>query len=403
MSHKNNTIQQIFDDASYLIRKAVNNSNNFLYEFDEFLNGRNFETLKITNPNLYENLIKVYNQYILGNGIFMKKYMRFTLSEHQSFCFNILTRNPQKYKNHWYTYISNYIFSKYDEDISSIKLEDLKYITDYYSDGLSRKVKKFITEPPTVDRELNNKVKYMLELIQLGECIQYNVKGFYNNEVLYLLCGMAINEGIKREFNTFYSLFEFVKSYLQLWQFNKVFDSAAFDRENHNLVTHIKCNGSYVKRYRKCLKYFENKPYNKSTAKTKFIINEPEDKIYIETKYNSTELNEIWENLEQLYKDNNYIDLYYIYVTSQLLTRSSCLSALIILNILYYKSNKKFIKVKDNHQLDWYAISVDIDEFRDTYQNYTTEVELKEIDVNITKVRDVLNYIHYYIGSHLAK
>ena len=123
-------------------------------------------------------------------------------------------------------------------------------------------------------------------------------------------------------------------------------------------------------------------------------------------------MNEIWETLEILYKDaqqscstasNKIIDLYYIYVTSQLLTRSSCLSALIILNILWYKQNNKFIQVNKDEQLDWFAISCNIEEFRENFNNYVHEIKLDPIDINISKVSDVLNYTHYYVGSNLAK
>lgn len=395
--------QTILDDCNYLIGKAINNSKNFLNSFEEYLENRSFNTLKIVNPNMFDELVKQYNHYILGNGLFLRKLMKFPLNEYQSFCFNILTRNPQKYKNHWYTYISNYIFSKYDEDISSIILEDLKDITGYYDGVLSKNIKKYVKEPPTIDIKLNNNVQHVNDFIKIGECCKYDVKGFFNNELLYLLCGLCINEGIKREFKTFYGLFDFVKSYLQLWQFNKIYDVVFFDRENHNLVTHIKAGENFVKRYRKCAKYFKNYGVKKINNKTKYIENELEGKIYIETKYNTIELNEIWETLEILYKDNKIIDLYYIYVTSQLLTRSSCLSALIILNILWYKQNKKFIQVNKDEQLDWFAISCNIDEFRESFNNYVHEIKLDPIDINISKVSDVLNYTHYYVGSNLAK
>lgn len=403
--------QTILDDCNYLIGKAINNSKNFLSSFQEFTESRSFESLRIINPNLFDELIKQYNHYILGNGLFIKRLMRFPMNEYQSFCFNILTRNPQKYKNHWYTYISNYIFSKYDEDISSIRLEDLKNITNYYDGGLSKNIKKYITPPPTIDREIKNNVKHMKDFIKIGECCKYDVKGFFDNELLYLLCGLCINEGIRREFKTFYGLFDFVKSYLQLWQFNKIFDSACFERENHNLVTHIKSGGHFVKRYRKCAKYFKHygNHSEENEGHTKYIENENEGKIYIETKYNSTELNNIWEKLEELYKEavstasNKIIDLYYIYVTSQLLTRSSCLSALIILNILWYKQNKKFIQVNKDEQLDWFAISCGIEEFKSTIDKYIHEVELNVIDMGVNKVSDVLNYTHYYIAANLSK
>lgn len=405
--------QGILDDCNYLISKAINNSKSFLNHFEEFSDNKSLATLNATNPNMFEELIKRYNDYILGNGLFIKKLMKFQLNEYQSFCFNILTRNPVKYKNHWYTYISNYIFSKYNEDISSIKLEDLDDITGYYDGRLSRNIKKHITTTALIDKELNTNLPNVDELIQIGETCKYDVVAFFDNELLYLLCGLAINEGVQREFDSFYSLFEFVKSYLQLWQFNKIYDALYFNREDHNLVTHIKCNGKYVKRYHKCHKYFKDYKPNISYNATRYIKNNLEDKIYIETKYNNSELNDIWDKLEELYasikakefpyKENKIIDLYYVYVTSQLLTRSSCLSGLIILNILYYQLNKKFIQTNKDEQIDWLAISCDIDTFKSKLNQYTHEVDLEAIPIRITRVKDVLNYTHAYIASKMSR
>lgn len=389
----------IIDDANYIIKKGINNSNEFITIFEEFKKSRNFATLSKISGDLFNELIKTYNQYILGNGLFVKKLFRFTFDEFQSFCFNILTRNPQKYGNHWYTYISNYIFTKYNEDITSIELEDLKYIECYYSENLSRKIKKLITSPPKISiHEIE--IKDMDKLIKIGECCRYDCVGFYNNELLYLLCGLCINEGIKREFNSFNQLFKFVKSYLQLWQFNKVFE---LDQKEFNLVTHIKHNGKYVKRYKHCRDYFEDYDFKSNHCKTKYIEDKNKDSIYIETKLTKQEINDIWITLEQLYKDKKTFDLYYYYVTSQLLTRSSCLSALIILQILFYKQTKKFIKINPDHQLDWYAISVNNTKFNETIWDYCKEIELEISDINCTKVSDILNYTHYYIGSNLSK
>ena len=318
-----------------------------------------------------------------------------------------MTRNPQKYGNHWYTYISNYIFSKFDEDITSIELEELKHIECYYSENLSRKIKKLITPPPKISiHELE--IKDMDKLIKIGECCRYDCVGFYNNELLYLLCGLCINEGIKREFSSFNQLFKFVKSYLQLWQFNKVFE---FNQKEQNLVTHIKHNGKYVKRYKHCRDYFEDYDFKCNHCKTKYIEDKNKDSIYIETKLTKQEINDIWITLEQLYgeasakafKESKVFDLYYFYVTSQLLTRSSCLSALIILQILFYKQTNKFIKINPDEQLDWYAISVDNKKFNETIWDYCKEIELEISDVNCTKVSEILNYTHYYIASNLNK
>ena len=394
----------IIDDANYIIKKAINNSKNYLKIFEEFKKTRNFGTLAKINNDLFNELIRTYNQYILGNGLFIKKLFRFTFDEYQSFCFNILTRNPQKYSNHWYTYISNYIFSKFDEDITAIQLEDLKYIDCYYSENLSRKIKKFITDPPKItiygQSIQNQSVQDLNKLIKIGECCKYDCVGFYDNELLYLLCGLCINEGIRRikTFTSFNQLFKFVKSYLQLWQFNKIFE---LNQKEFHLVTHIKHNGNYVKRYKKCLDYFKEYDPKSTNNKTKYIIDNNKDSIYIETNITRQQINDTWITLEHLFKSGKLFDLYYFYVTSQLLTRSSCLSALIILQILYYSQHNKFIRVNKDEQLDWYAISVDVVKFNETFWDYCSEVELEISDVVIDKVSDVLNYTHSYIASAL--
>lgn len=396
--------QDIIDDAQYLIKKGVNNSVSFINEFNEFRKTRNFVTLQQLSKDLFDELIKTYNQYILSNGLFVKSLFKFTFNEHQSFCFNILCRNPQKYQNHWYTYISNYIFGKYNEDIKEIELEDLKFIQSYYNESLSRKVKKYIGDVPKIT--LNDTPiidpKMFDSLIKIGENIKYDVKGFYDNELLYLLCGLCIVDGINREFDSFYSLFKFVKSYLQLWQFNKIFEFKFGD--SHNLVTHIKSKGNYVKRYKPCEKYFVNYTDN-NTIKTKYKVDKIQDAIYIETKLTKQEINDIWATLETLYGTaHKEIDLYYFYVTSQLLTRSTCLSALIILNILWYKRYNKFIKTKKNEQLDWFAISVDLNKFKEDFNKYTDEVTIENVPkIDKMKVSDVLNYTHTYIARSLNK
>lgn len=394
----------IIDDANYIIKKAINNSKNYLKIFEEFKKSRNFGTLAKINNDLFNELIRTYNQYILGNGLFIKKLFRFTFDEYQSFCFNILTRNPQKYSNHWYTYISNYIFSKYEEDITSIQLEELKYIDCYYSENLSRKIKKFITDPPKItiygQSIQNQSIQDLNKLIKIGECCKYDCVGFYDNELLYLLCGLCINEGIRRikTFTSFNQLFKFVKSYLQLWQFNKVFE---LNQKEFHLVTHIKHNGNYVKRYKKCLDYFKEYEHKSTNNKTKYVVDNNKDSIYIETNITRQQINDTWITLEHLFKSGKLFDLYYSYVTSQLLTRSSCLSALIILQILYYSQHNKFIRVNKDEQLDWYAISVDVVKFNETFWDYCSEVELEISDVVIDKVSDVLNYTHSYIASAL--
>lgn len=404
-----NPAQEIIDDAQYLIKKGVNNSVSFINEFNEFRKSRNFNSLQQMSKDLFDELIKTYNQFILSNGLFVKSLFKFTFNEHQSFCFNILCRNPQKYQNHWYTYISNYIFGKYDDDIKEIELEDLKCIQSYYNESLSRKIKKYVGDIPKITANPdspNMDPKLVNSFIKIGENIKYDVKGFYDNELLYLLCGLCIVDGINRMrhkcFDSFYSLFKFVKSYLQLWQLNKIFEFKFGD--SHNLVTHIKSKGNYVKRYKTCEKYFVDWT-DKNTSKTKYKVDKIQDTIYIETKLTKQEINDIWKTLETLYKEENKeLDLYYFYVTSQLLTRSTCLSALIILNILWYNRHNKFIKTKKNEQLDWFAISVNVNEFKEQINKYTDEITIDDLPkIDKLKVSDVLNYTHYYIASRLNK
>lgn len=415
-----NHVQSFIDDAQYLIRKGLNNSVSFIKEFNEFHKSRNCSTLQMLSRDLYDELIKVYNQYVLSNGLFIKSLMKFPLNEYQSFCFNILTRNPQKYDNHWYTYISNYIFDKYDEDIKEIELEELKFIYAYYNEALSRRIKKLVGKVPKITSTFPDSFdRNMIDsFIKIGENIKYQCKGFFDNELLYMLCGIAIVDGINRmkngEFNTFYSLFKFVKSYLQLWQFNKIFEFKFGD--NHNLVTHIKSKGNYVKRYKMCEKYFDYSSHD-SSSKTKLKVDKLQDSVYIETKLTTQEIIEIWSELENLFafykgsgssvsfkKEDSEKDIYYVYLTSQLLTRSTCLSALIILNILYYTHHNKFVKTKKDEQLDWFAISVDKEKFKEEFSNYVDEVSVESVpNVSKMKVSDVLTYTHYYVADKLAQ
>lgn len=411
---------QLISDANYLISKSINNSKNFIYEFNQFKNSRNFSDLARVYPNLYEQLITEYNKYVLSNGLFVRKLLQFPLNEYHSFIFNILTRKAAKYKNNWYNYIQNHIFNNYDNDISSIQLESLEYISDWYQDLLPRNIKKLCKEVNENDyQSREHKIitnhpqvspqKLIKEFIKIGECCKYEVKGFYDNELLYLLCGICIVDSINRiksgSITNFNQLFNFVKSYLQLWQFNKILYLNNSDEEKQvNLVTHIKCNGRYVKRYKDCMKYFTD--YKPGNNNTKYVIDHVEDKIYIQTKIDPESKSKIFEKLEELYKEGDDLGLYYTYITNQLLTRSTCLSSLIILNILSYIHTNKFIKTKQNEQIDWFAISRSIDEFKTEFNNYTTEVELDNDEIfNIEpmKVGDVLCLTHTYIAMCLSK
>lgn len=406
---------QIISDVNYLIGKSINNSKNFIYEFNQFKNSRNFTDLSRVYPNLYEQLITEYNKYVLSNGLFVRKLLQFPLNESHSFIFNILTRKATKYKNNWYNYIQNHIFNNYDNDITSIQLESLEYISDYYSDMLPRKIKKLckeINENDYQSREhkiiTGNPQKLINEFIKIGECCKYDVKGFYDNELLYLLCGISIVDGVNRiksgSITNFKQLFEFVKSYLQLWHFNKILCLTSTKEHKTNLVTHIKCNGKYVKRYKDCMKYFVD--YQPGKNKTKYVIDHVEDKIFIETNITTESTDKTFEILEQLYEEGDDFGLYYTYITNQLLTRSSCLSALIILNILSYVHTNKFIKTNKNEQIDWFAISRSIDEFKSELNNYVTEVELESdeiFNIESMKVGDVLCLTHTYIAMCLSK
>lgn len=401
----------------YLIGKAINNSKNFIYEFNQFKSGRNFGILSKTNPNLFEQLINEYNKYIISNGLFVRKILQFPLNEYYSFVFNILTRKTNKYKNNWYNYIQNHIFDNYDNDITSIELESLEDMHGYYSDMLPRLIKKHcknINQNNYQEKQHDLNIKLIDNFVKIGECCKYNVKGFYDNELLYLLCGICIVDGINRinnkKISSFTELFNFVKSYLQLWQLNKILYNAKISPDGEtNLVTHIKSNGNYVKRYKDCMKYFTD--YKPTKNKTKYIIDEVEDKIYIATKITAKDCENLLATLDTLFKPNNkdipLIDIYYHYITNQILTRSSCLSALIILNILSYINTKQFIKINPNEQLDWFAISCDLEKFRTEYNTKITEIgiELTQelIDLKLMTVGDILYYTHTYIAIQLSK
>ena len=69
-----NPVQSFIDDAQYLIRKGLNNSVSFIKEFNEFHKSRNCSILQMLSRDLYDELIKVYNQYVLSNGLFIKSW-----------------------------------------------------------------------------------------------------------------------------------------------------------------------------------------------------------------------------------------------------------------------------------------------------------------------------------------
>ena len=81
-SHKTyNPAQEVIDDAQYLIKKGINNSVSFINEFNEFYKSRNFNSLQQMSKDLFDEVIKTYNQYVLSNGLFVKSLMKFSLNE----------------------------------------------------------------------------------------------------------------------------------------------------------------------------------------------------------------------------------------------------------------------------------------------------------------------------------
>jgi len=399
------------------------NKYQYVVQFNEFINSKYAQMIKERDMKTIQNLINQYNRFCLYNGLLTNQHLmipellnstRNNIDELNLFIYlvltnNITTENIQKLNNFHYKLILLNIYNNYNTPIEKYTLDKLSFAHDYYSDAISYTSKKefkkeFNKTPQHLTRpQVKINTEIIPKLINIGEFIKYDCKYFYDSELLYLLCGLCIVNSKNVDINSFDDLFNYIYGFLQLLPFNKVFKPTIFKNDStpeYNLTTFIKNKNHYNHRYKMCEKYIITNPKVNPENRTK-LIQTPTD-IYIQTTIKLDEVDGIYAKLNELYQVymndssiENLMELYKQFVCNQLLTRSSCLFGLLMVNILQFLNNKPFIKPLKDEQLDWCAI-LNPEKINECY-------ELVDIKVDFTleklRVMDMLCYCEFY-SSH---
>ena len=350
----------------------------------------------------------MFNQFAFGNGLIkrvlqddaLKQY----LTDEQKTCLALWTGGVIRHqpKCRYRQAILNYYFKNIEKKMSEIGILEGKVgfkIHDYYSayPAIVRDIEKQKVEFPesisasplfstitTQERDI---------YIKIGKSIQFDVEGFYMNQMLYLLYGMCISDVASKSYKTFSDMINHILGYCQINLLNKVFRDMVEDGETgkYNLITYVRFeDGQENFRYLPAEKYEANL---KNDGNTKYVIEGK--KKYIYTEYTKEKYNKFWEDLEDEWVKKGLSDkLITMWFDSQCLTRSTCLVGVLLICIREYKKNK-LVRFKKDEMPDWKAIMTG--NFDDTY--VTEEISskdpyLKERDFTLN---DVLNVLRDYL------
>jgi hypothetical protein len=350
--------------------------------------------------NQFRKIIaEVFNQFAFGNGLIKRvlqdETLRQYLTDEQKTCLALWTGGALKYqpKCRYRQAILNYYFKNMGKKMSELSMADAGFKPhDYYSaypaivKGIEKKKIEFpeikVGNSPITPQE---RAIY----IKIGKSIQFDVEGFYMNEMLYLLYGMCITDVASRKFNSFSDIINHILGYCQLNLLNKVFRDMVGDGESgkYNLITYVRFDdGQENFRYLPAEKYEKNL---KNEGNTKYVIEGK--KKYIYTEYTKEQYNKFWEDLEEEWKKNDLSDkLITMWFDSQCLTRSTCLVGVLLICIREYKKNK-LVRFKKDEMPDWKAIMTG--NFDDTYsveEISSKGVYLKEREFTLSDVLSVL-------------
>ena len=365
----------------------------------------------------------------LWNRIIHEGLLEFLNDTQQTFLFTILKLKNIP-KDRYNQHIMKYYLDNKEilmKDFKGLEAIDIKtkskqaFVMAYYnqSPALFEKIKE-IKEMPDVKEMLNdefsiNLVKNIPQFIKLGKCLQFNVKGFVKNQMLYLLYGLALYFVKDIKFNTFYDLITTLKAFVQFNLDTKCFNVLDVEKEDnkdnyYNLITFLILGTKggekqYNYRYKPAEKYFDLREsdtvsYNGNVTEYKKIKDDAPNaeatsyKTAIVTEYKTkTDVVEKWEMLENEFKTNGLNDnLIKMWFDSQLLTRSTCLIGCMLIVL---KENKYIEFIKDEMP-DWKAIG------KGTIEGtYEVEDNIENIDINLNeiKIKHVLLVLEEYVKN----
>ena len=365
----------------------------------------------------------------LWNRIIHEGLLEFLNDTQQTFLFTILKLKNIP-KDRYNQHIMKYYLDNKEilmKDFKGLEAIDIKtkskqaFVMAYYNESpaLFEKIKE-IKEMPDVKEMLNdefsiNLVKNIPQFIKLGKCLQFNVKGFVKNQMLYLLYGLALYFVKDIKFNTFYDLITTLKAFVQFNLDTKCFNVLDVEKEDnkdnyYNLITFLILGTKggekqYNYRYKPAEKYFDLREsdtvsYNGNVTEYKKIKDDAPNaeatsyKTAIVTEYKTkTDVVEKWEMLENEFKTNGLNDnLIKMWFDSQLLTRSTCLIGCMLIVL---KENKYIEFIKDEMP-DWKAIG------KGTIEGtYEVEDNIENIDINLNeiKIKHVLLVLEEYVKN----
>lgn len=367
--------------------------------------------------NLKKELNKSYNNFMISNGIIDANFKTDDLTDEQltwlMLLCNDLNYKPEGYQlklwnfYHLPKFLSCSMTNIYDEFINYFN--DL--INGYYSQipylyfKYRSENKLEFVEDSGIQKITLNKHFDLNEFIKIGKCIQFNVNGFQKNELLYLLYGLCVVYTRKQKFNTFKELLKCILGFVQINILSKCFICDDIDQDDYNLITYIKYGeNNYNFRYKPALNYINQDCINQDcknqndmkkyiehqneTKRTKLTLNENGD-IYILTKLNKNDIDDIFSEFEKLYKEKQYEKLIMKFFDSQCLTRSTCLTGCLLILIL----EGKMIEFYENHMPDWFAILTDKISIKETYKIISDIPDIENYPENLNDVLSCLiNY-----------
>ena len=419
------------------VKKSMYNKTETMEYFDSCKQTREYQMM----PEVRKIINTYFASFCFNNGlwnrIFKEQLIEYLNDTQQTFLFTILKLKNIP-KDRYNQHIQEYYFKNLETKISDFGgLEKIdiptksktSFIMAYYnqSPAIFEKIKE-VKEMPIPDKkeimddELSvSLIKEIPKFINLGKCLQFNVKGFVRNQLLYLLYGLAlyyVKENLsENKYTTFEELIKALKTFVQFNIDTKCYDVLSVEKIDdskkdnyYNLITFLilgtKGNEKqYNYRYKCAEKYFDLRDsdsisYNGNITEYKKIKDDGPNaeatsyKTAITTEYTLKEdVLEKWEELESEYTTNGITDKLIIkWFDSQLLTRSTCLIGCMLILL---KENKKIEFIKDEMP-DWKSIGLGTIE--GTYSVGNTlenlDVELKDI-----KVKHVLLLLEEYVKN----
>ncbi len=422
---------------------------NFVEEFIEFTIFNMpevieyYEDIKETReynslPELRKVIDTYFNNFCFNNGLLYKLDDNITIKDDEkSTLLYLLTQGNKGRlpKNRYRRNIIKYYFDNINSKMKDIRFEDIKSFKadDYYA----KRPPIYCKVPNLKDEDISKPkleftftdeklIQNTMNFINIGQSIQFDIKGFPMNQILYLLVGMAVKSTLGRlstnKFNTFKEMIDYIKSFIQINLSSiciNTIDTTKDESENnfYNLVTYLMFDvdeRKYNGRYEPAHKYFKDYKLEEHVQKNKTLykIKEEEDpsgmpgvppikrkKAFILTEYPTKEdVMNVWKELEEIFINSNKQitdELIIKWFDGQLLTRSTCLIGVILIIL----KEQKIIKFKKDEMPDWKSIALNT--FEGTYDvvNDLPKIKISDDEFSEITLRNVLNVIFNYINN----